>query len=372
MKLGQLISLQGEDLLPPELAEILSTLRNQAHEMPEAQVRDVLEVELGVDWEERFAEFDFEPLAAASIGQVHAAETRDGRDLALKLQYPGVAESISSDVDNLSVLVRVTRLLPPEINDAELLAELKRELEREADYAREAASTERYAELVRDDPAVLVPRVHHDLSSSRLLATDRIYALPIEELRSPEYATELRDEMGGHLLRIVFRELFAFGFMQTDPNFANYLYEPKERRIALLDFGASREFEPGFVERYRQLIAAIVDGERSDVLDAGRRLGFLVGDEGEEARDAFLEFTELFSEPLRMRGRYDFAASDLSQRVRDRGLRALTRHQLPRPPTDTLFLHRKLAGSFLLCAHIHARVDCGALYREFVLGTSGA
>jgi len=366
MKLGQLISLQGDDLLPPELTALLGTLRSQARFMPRDQLHQVLREELGREWQGRFAEFDEEPLAAASIGQVHAAQTADGRDLALKVQYPGVAESISGDVDNLGVVVRLARLLPPEVDVDELLGDLKRELAFEADYEREARNTERYAALVEGDPGVYVPGIHHDLSTRRVLASDRVYALPIEELRSPEYEQERRDALGEKLVRLVFRELFEFRFMQTDPNFANYLYDPKHERVALLDFGASRDFDASFTESYRKLIVASVEGERSDVMAHGRALGFLTGSEPENVSAAFETLCALVAEPLCTAGLYDFADSDLSRRVRDHGLQMLVGEKLPRPPTDSIFLHRKLAGSFLLCAHIGARVDGERLYRELV------
>ena len=366
MKLGQLLSLQGDDLLPPELTAMLGTLRSQARYMPEYQLHAVLREELGADWRGRFAEFDEEALAAASIGQVHAAQTVDGRDLALKIQYPGVAESISGDVDNLGMVLKLSRILPPEIDVDVLLADLKQELAFEADYLREAANTERYRALVEDDPSVFVPRVHADLSSRRVLALDRVYALPIDDLRSPDHPQERRDALGQQLLRLVLRELFVFRFMQTDPNFANYLYDAKHGRVALLDFGAPREFAEHFTEGYRRLIAASVEGERSDVLEFGRSLGFLTGDETRGARAAFEKLCALVAEPLRTRGLYDFAGSDLSRRVRDHGMEVLLRERLPRPPTESLFLHRKLAGSFLLCAHIGARVDGHAIYRELV------
>ena len=108
------------------------------------------------------------------------------------------------------------------------------------------------------------------------------------------------------------------------------------------------------------------EGERGDVLELGRKLGFLTGDETPGARAAFEKLCALVSEPLRTRGLYDFAGSDLSRRVRDHGMEVLLRERLPRPPTESLFLHRKLAGSFLLCAHIGARVDGHAIYRELV------
>lgn len=366
MKLGQLLSLQGDDLLPPELTALLGTLRSQARYMPSSQLHEVLDEEFGADWRARFADFDEEPLAAASIGQVHAAQTVDGRDLALKVQYPGVARSIPGDVDNLGVVLKLSRILPPQIDVDQMLADLKQELALEADYVREAANSERYRALVEGDPSVFVPHVHADLSTRRVLAADRVYALPIDDLRSPEHPQERRDALGAQLLRLVLRELFVFRFMQTDPNFANYLYDAKHARVALLDFGASREFAERFTEGYRRLIAASVEGQRSDVLEQGRQLGFLTGDESPTARSAFETLCALVAEPLRTPGPYDFAGSDLSRRVRDHGMEVLRREQLPQPPTESLFLHRKLAGSFLLCAHIGACVDGNAIYRELV------
>jgi predicted unusual protein kinase regulating ubiquinone biosynthesis (AarF/ABC1/UbiB family) len=371
MKLGQMLSLQGEELLPPEFTEALATLRSQAHLMPEAQVRQVLEREFGGDWRGLFSEFDFEPIAAASIGQVHGATAADGRDLALKIQYPGVARSISSDVDNLGVVLRLARVLPVDLEIGPILEEIKRELHREADYRREADNTERYATLVADDPSVLVPRVHRDFSTRRVLATDRVHARPIEDLRSPEHSQERRDRVGERLIRLVLRELFTFRFMQTDPNFANYLFDPEHERVALLDFGSARRFTKRFTETYRRFIVSSVEEDRDSLIEAARELGFLRGDEEREALEGFAELCRLFTEALQFQGRYDFPESDLALRAREAGLEALYQQRLPQPPPDALFLHRKLGGSFFLLSHIGARVDCHSLYREFVLSETG-
>jgi ABC1 atypical kinase-like domain len=132
MKLGQLVSLQGEDVLPPEFAEALAILRAQATPMPRQQLRRMLGREYGKGWERRFLTFDYEPIAAASIGQVHRATTLDGRDLALKIQYPGVARSIASDVDNVAALLRLFNLLTLYLDVEGLATEAKRQLAQEA------------------------------------------------------------------------------------------------------------------------------------------------------------------------------------------------------------------------------------------------
>ncbi|HQY46737.1 MAG TPA: AarF/ABC1/UbiB kinase family protein, partial [Usitatibacteraceae bacterium] len=245
MKIGQLVSLQGEDVLPPEFAQALAMLRSQAAPMPPEQVRRVLGREYGKGWEERFSRFDWEPIAAASIGQVHRAVAANGRELALKIQYPGVARSIASDVDNVAVLLRLFNLLPLGLDVGGMAAEAKRQLAQEADYEAEGRFLERYAKLVAGEPGLAVPRVHWDLTTQRIMAMDFMAGEPLEALASASQAR--RDAVGALLERLLFRELFEFRVMQTDPNFANYLWQPDTGRVVLLDFGATMRFPKEFV-----------------------------------------------------------------------------------------------------------------------------
>jgi predicted unusual protein kinase regulating ubiquinone biosynthesis (AarF/ABC1/UbiB family) len=369
MKLGQLLSLEGDDLLPPEFAEALAVLRATADAMPAAQVRRVLGREYGKGWEGRFRSFDFDPIAAASIGQVHAAVTSDGRDLALKVQYPGVARSIDSDINNLASALRMTRVLPVELDISEIIREAKRQLKQEADYQLESEFLCRYRGLVEDDPGVSVPRVHPDFTTKRVLAMDRARGRPIEELRSPEYGQDLRDEVGRCLQGLAFRELFAFRFMQTDPNFANYLFDPDTGHVVLLDFGSTREFPPEFVECYVRICRAMIARDRAGVRQASIDIGYLSGDEREDRERAFVDLILLIGEPFRHEGVYDFEGSRLAGRARDLGFDLAFRRGFMRaPPPETIFLHRKLAGTFFLCAHIRARVDTRALILPYLEG----
>jgi predicted unusual protein kinase regulating ubiquinone biosynthesis (AarF/ABC1/UbiB family) len=367
MKLGQILSLQGDDVLPPELARALAVLRAEAAPMPTAQLRGVLGRELGKGWEEHFTRFDVEPIAAASIGQVHRARTRDGRDLALKIQYPGVARSITSDVDNVAALLRVLRSLPIGLDVDAMAAEAKRQLAQEADYVKEGRFLERYAGLVADDATLVVPRVHWDLTTSRVMAMDFVDGIPLDTLAELDLPQARRDAVGAQLERLLFRELFEFRVMQTDPNFANYLYQPAAGRIVLLDFGATKVFSAEFVARYAKITRAVIDGDRDAVGRYAAAIGYLSPDDPPDRVRASIEVIQLVCEPLRHRGRYDFGASGLAARVRalsvDLGIR---RGLLRAPPADTMFLHRKLVGSFLLLARIGARVDARALVLPFL------
>lgn len=356
MKVGQLLSMDAGDILPAELAAILARLRADARPMPMSQVVAALEQSLGQGWKRRFRRFSFTPMAAASIGQVHAAITQSDRQLALKIQYPGIRESIDSDVDNVATLLRISRLVPKELGLAPLLDEAKRQLHREADYLLEAEHLRRFAVLLEDVPEFLVPGVDEDLTRQTILAMDRLHGEPIESLVSASQAT--RDRAVTLLLDLLFRELFEFGMIQTDPNFANFLFNPKTDQLELLDFGATRNYSSAVIDAYRNLLAAALRGDESTMTESARAIGYFRDDIHARQREAVLALFVLATEPARTRGRYDFGESDLALRIRNAGM-ALSFEQgfWHTPPADAVFLHRKLAGLYLLAARLRAHVD---------------
>lgn len=364
MKMGQLLSMGGSDLVPPELSEILAQLRADGQHMPPAQLQAVLDKQWGKGWRTRFARFDVRPIAAASIGQVHRAQTRDGRDLAIKIQYPGVRQSIDSDVDNVATLVRLTGLLPAGLDIAPLLSEAKRQLHEEADYAREAQCLARFGALLGDAPDFIVPGLHADLTTSDVLAMDFVPGVAVESLEDAPQAT--RDRIMTLLLGLLLRELFEFEVMQTDPNFANYRYDKTQDRLVLLDFGATRHFGPEIADRYRRLLIAGMAPDpaavRADTRRAMLDIGFFGADTPEKHQASILGMFETGMVPLRTTGMFDFAATDMTTQIRDEGLAmAQDRDFWHLPPADTLFLQRKFAGLFLLGNRLKAQVNMGAL-----------
>lgn len=365
MKVGQILSMDTGDFLPRELADILARLRSDARYMPPAQLDKVMAEAYGPDWESIFYGFEMKPLAAASIGQVHKATSPDGRKIALKVQYPGVAASIDSDVDNIAALLRLSGLLPGELDIKPLLDDAKHQLKDEADYHKEAEFLQAFGDLLRDDERFLVPEVLPDLTRSNVLAMTYVGGKPIETIAQLPQAE--RDRVMSALVELMFMEIFELRMVQTDPNFANYQYRSKSGQIVLLDFGATRRFKAGFVNNYRKLMSAAIAQDHDKVVLAAERLGYAMGDADSKYRALVLELFLLALEPLRHDGPYDFARSDMA-----RNMSALAeevtnyRDFWQAPPTDAVYFHRKLGGMFLLASRLKARVDVNALIRHWL------
>jgi predicted unusual protein kinase regulating ubiquinone biosynthesis (AarF/ABC1/UbiB family) len=355
MKLGQMISLDAGDVLPDELTKILARLRDNAHHMPPAQLQQVLAREWGADWRRRFTLFETQPIAAASIGQVHRARLPDGRTLAIKVQYPGVRKSIDSDVDNVATLLRLSGLLPGNLDIAPLLREAKRQLHDEADYAREAVMMTRYADHLAGDERYLVPRPVADFSTDNVLAMDYIAAKPIDLLESA--TQEDRDRITAALIDLVLQELFAFAFIQTDPNFANYRYQPESGRLVLLDFGAAMPVVPGVAAGYRTLLEAGLSGDGDAVLTAALNLGFFSPAALDRHPAAIRRMIGLILAESHRADRFDFSDRGFLAGVRAEGMAmAEDRAIWHIPPVETLFAQRKISGMALLAARLRARV----------------
>jgi predicted unusual protein kinase regulating ubiquinone biosynthesis (AarF/ABC1/UbiB family) len=366
MKVGQILSLQADDVIPEEFRNALAMLRSQGYSMPDSQLRRVLGREYGKGWQARFDHFDFEPVAAASIGQLHRVRKHGGRELALKIQYPGVARSVDSDVENLATLLRRLDFLPTKFDVPALAAEAKRQLRLETDYEAEARHLERYRKFVAGMPGVVVPRVDRSLTTRHILAMDWIEGEPLESLASEAVPQPRRNAVARTLQELMFRELFEFRFVQTDPNIANYLYLPGTQQLALLDLGSVGEYTAEFVDGYRRACRGVVEDDAAVLRDAIFDLGYAHPDDPEPMQRNAIEIIELVCEPFAHRGTYDFAASGLISRARNLGMKAAFGHGLRSPPPETMFLHRKLVGTFMICAKLHAHVNVHALIKGFL------
>ncbi|MEL7466652.1 MAG: AarF/ABC1/UbiB kinase family protein [Pseudomonadota bacterium] len=365
MKIGQMISMDAGEVLPPELADVMARLRDDAHFMPPAQLKKVLNANWPADWLRSFEHFDVRPIAAASIGQVHKARLKDGRVMAIKVQYPGVARSIDSDVANVGALIRYSGLLPKGFDIAPYLEAAREQLHEETDYRREGRCLAGYAERLRGDERFVAPRYYEDWSSDQVLAMSFEEGRPIEEVASLPEAT--RNAVAVDLIELFLRELLDWGEMQSDPNFANFRYDPARERIVLLDFGATRAMDRDLALRYRDLVAAGLAGDPAAIGAAASGIGFLSDEVEPRHRDRIVGMIGMVFDAFRAAHEFDFADTELTARMQAEG-EALAREDFAPPPVpiDALYVQRKVGGLFLLSSKIGAKAPVAEMLSKWV------
>jgi predicted unusual protein kinase regulating ubiquinone biosynthesis (AarF/ABC1/UbiB family) len=364
MKVGQMISMDAGDILPAELTDLLARLRSDARSMPEKDLKNLLEAQWGENWQKKFIQFPLQPIAAASIGQVHKVITEDLKRLAIKIQYPGIKQSINSDVDNVATLIKMTGLLPKGLDIKPLLAEAKKQLHDEADYALEGRYLTQYATVIENDDAFVMPILDKAFSSDTILAMSFVDGTAIEQL--VDAPQETRNHVMSHLMRLFFKELFDFQLVQTDPNFANYQYDQDTQKIVLLDFGATRIYTSQMAESYRQLMQGASEHNKSKIRQAILDIGLIRQDLPENVQQNITDLAYVACEPLYGESPYDFAGSDLSFRLQQQGMQlGLEKEYAHTPTANAIFLHRKLGGLFLLAIKLKAKVDMQSLFAPY-------
>ena len=254
MKVGQLISMVEFDGLPEdqqeELQRKLAALRDDVAPVAFSDLEKLLREELGGPLERVFSDFDERAFAAASIGQVHRATTLGGDDVAVKIQYPGVAEAVDTDMRNATLLLPLVRRLAPGLDGKALAAELRERIGGELDYELEAQNHRRIERLMRGHPFVRVPHVHTDLSTRRVLVTEYVEGERFEEVRREDEAT--RDRYGEIVFRFFFGLLYRDRIALGDPHPGNYLLCP-DGRVCFLDFGLLRDIDARRIDKERAI-----------------------------------------------------------------------------------------------------------------------
>ncbi|PON30254.1 Atypical/ABC1/ABC1-A protein kinase [Trichoderma gamsii] len=367
LKLGQMMSFQDSKMLPAPLQEVLQRVQDRADYMPAWQRDRVLASNLGSEWRDLFSEFEEKPIAAASIGQVHKAVLKsNGKRVAVKIQFPGVADSINSDLDNLGILLTATKLLPKGLYLNKTIDNARLELGWECDYLREAECANRYKQLLRGEEDVFeAPDVYPEASGKQVLTMDFLDGIGVTRVNS--FTQEQRDWIGTQILRLCLREITEFKFMQTDPNWTNFLYNAATNKLELLDFGASREFPEEFISQYVRLLESASRSDREGVKRFSEGLGYLTGHESRTMLDAHIQSVLTLAEPFLDSAPevYDFKDQTITERVKAL-IPVMLHERLAPPPEETYSLHRKLSGAFLLCARLESKVRCRDLFANSV------
>ncbi|RPH72151.1 MAG: AarF/ABC1/UbiB kinase family protein [Myxococcaceae bacterium] len=341
MKLGQVASMDP-DLFPPEVRAVLARLQNEAPPMPFERVAAVLEDELGGSPDELFAEFSREPMAAASLGQVHRARLRDGREVAVKVQYPGIDQALRSDIDNLGLVVRTMALTHRALDGRKYFHELAEELAHELDYSREGRLAREFARASAGLPDIVVPEIVDERTSSRVLTMEY---LPGQTLKTfltshPDNAERLR--VSGLLIRAIHGAFLVDGTVHADPHPGNFTVMP-DGRLGVLDFGSVKRFSREFFEGHRDVFHWVLEQKPIDVLTLVRRVGFTVDLPDEEARPLLEELLHVAGRALRTDD-YDYAHDTMAPDSRKLFARHAAQFLKIRPPAEGVMFVRAFGG----------------------------
>ncbi|KIK18606.1 hypothetical protein PISMIDRAFT_181727 [Pisolithus microcarpus 441] len=381
LKLGQFMSIQDTHILPPDLDEIFRRVQNGAHYMPDWQMEGVLRSSLGPSWETNFTSFERVPFAAASIGQVHravlaASASPTGREerVAVKVQFPNIADSIATDLGYVKMLLTAGKLLPKGLFLDRTIHVMKEELADECDYVREADFLRKYRapEILGNDTRFKIPWVWEG-STKRVLVMEHLDGVAMGDASISTLPQTDRDEIASRVMELCLRELLEFRLMQTDPNWTNFLWNPKTKQISLIDFGATREYTKEFMDKWLRLLQAAAAEDRDACAHWSLELGYLTGQENETMLDAHINSMILLATPFRDSTPQPFAFgpgsqwTDITARIRAT-IPVMLRYRLTPPPRETYSLNRKLGGGFLLATRLHAVVDARELWDRITGG----
>ncbi|OBZ74946.1 Protein ABC1, mitochondrial [Grifola frondosa] len=400
LKLGQFMSIQDSHILPPEAEDIFRRVQDSAHYMPDWQ----MEVGMALTDSPTLA------LSLPCVSASHAGFSRPflGRPLrllrsppvrgrvyragpfrrpccsflptgkaahvAVKIQFPNIVNSIQSDLGYVKILLTAGRLLPKGLFLDRTIQVMKEELADECDYAREAAFLRRFGEpaFLGGNPRFKVPWVW-DGSTERVLVMEHVDGVSVGGSVINRLTQQDRNDIATRIIDLCLKELFVFRIMQTDPNWTNFLWNDQTRQVALVDFGATREYTKEFIDNWLRLLQAAVLGDRNECIDWSLKLGYLTGDENEIMLDAHVKsmmllgtpFKESTPQPVTFGPGSQWA--EITSEIRAQ-IPVMLKHRLTPPPRETYSLNRKLSGAFLLASRLSAEVDCRTLWHDVVDG----
>ncbi|MDR3549244.1 MAG: AarF/ABC1/UbiB kinase family protein [Candidatus Pacebacteria bacterium] len=366
LKLGQVLSTFEDSMVPPLIKNALERARAQADILPEEQLLETLEEGYGKDWRKNFSSFDMEPIAAASIGQVHSAVLKEnGQRVAIKIQYPGIADSIDQDLDNFKRIVKVTNIIPKGLFIDTMVESIRVEFKDECDYLREADKLIKYKAMLKDAPYYYVPNVYKEYSRKRVLCMEYVEGEPIDKLTHQDIPQDLRDFLGHIILELCLRELFMFHFMQTDPNPANFFYDSRHKRLILIDLGAGKIFDKQFVDNYMGIVHGAAQKNPKEIVESSQRIGLLTGEESKRMVQAHVNAALALGEAFSIKdgAYYDFSTQEATEKVYAL-LPIMLENRLSPPPGDVIPLHRKLSGAFLQMVRLKSKVKTRDMFMK--------
>ncbi len=386
VKIGQMMALYGEHFLPPEVTEALHTLEDRTVALHWSSIEKVLQAELGEAALQQL-DIEHEPIGAASLGQVHrATDKKTGQQLCIKIQYPGVAETVDNDVDSVASMLRMANLITATEEFSTWLEEVRTMLHREVDYGIELETTQRFAEMLQQDQRFVVPTMFPELSTAHVLTMSYESGFGLGSVEVQALSQQRRNQLGARALELFLREVFDWGEIQTDPNFGNYRIRIAEGenavdQIVLLDFGAVQRYDDTFLQPLKDMIIGAYNNDLAKVQAAAIELDFIKADYPEDVRQSFTEVCAGIIEPLVFepdtvpdyalndQGQYKWRDSDLPTRIAKRAAKSSFSRYFRIPPKEFLFLNRKLIGVYTFIAVLDAQFNGSNILQPYADGS---
>ena len=369
MKIGQLASFVDVEFLPPEYREIyqeqLAKLRTSAPPMPWSQVKEILAEEYeGRKLKDLYAQFEREAFAAASIGQVHRARLHDGRAVAVKVQYPGIAEALEADLRNAGMIVRLGKALAPGLDAKAIAEELRERVLEELDYEYEAQNQRAFARAYAGHPFIYVPEVHTKLSRQRVLVTELVNGMDFEQVK--ELPKEERNRFGEIVFRFCFGSIYHLRHFNADSHPGNYLLMP-DGRVAFLDFGMTKRLGERQIELEQRALHAAFNDDAEELRDGLAELGFLRNTKIDVER--LLEHVKIVGgwyirdEEIELSPRYVMKVIEVTSDPRSDFYDLIRKESLP---ADELMGRRMETGLLAVLAQVGAKRNWHRIMREWL------
>lgn len=366
MKMGQMLSLADETVIPKPWRDALSRLQSDATARPWNEIQPLIESALEGSWP--FAHIEETAIHAASIGQVHKARLHDGTPVAVKVRYPGLERSVRSDLENIKRVLIVANVLPVKADYDDLFARVQSLFLQELDFAKERDFYLFYRKKLESFENIIVPEVFASLSNEKMLVTRWVDGMNLKDWMTHTGAPHvgqadesLRDRLGRAMLELLFFEIFDNGFIQSDPNPANFLVTP-DGKLCVLDFGATEELSLSLRENYKALCLACMFGSKKDVIAVAEKMQLLFTTDSEEARDAFVQMMAITCEPF-VHNYFSWKECHLTRRLKDKILSFAKSTLLRPPPAELMFLNRRIVGTQMLLENLGPTVRA----REVIL-----
>jgi predicted unusual protein kinase regulating ubiquinone biosynthesis (AarF/ABC1/UbiB family) len=365
LKLIQMLSMR-HDLLPSEALDVLKATQSGVPPMSYPMIAEQIRKELGRKPEQLFRTFDQTAFAAASLGQVHRAKLKDGRDVAIKVQYPGVERTVDQDLKNLKILLTtlgsIARdVMRQKVDVRTIYGELEVRLKEELDYYLEARNMTEYGKFFADDPDIIIPHVIKDLSSRRVLTMTFIDGYPLIDVLGTVVEEDLRRWVARKCSEFAWRQVLEFGVLHTDFHPGNYLvtFHPK---LGVLDFGSVRRFSEPVRKGYLQVSKAILDKDDKSLAAGMVKLGYI--DRADDPAP-MVQVMHILFEPIYTKGEFDPTSYDTVKKAQQVGELALE-NKLYKSPDHSVFLLRALVGLEGIITRLAVKDDYRSIFERCV------